>query len=86
MTTSLTPEQQLLAFVSLPHPNPHACALARIPHANPNSSLLERAVSIGFTEDDAWGIMAGWDGRDWVFPEGQRGYEIGKRMRNVVGR
>lgn len=94
MTTTLTPEQTLLAYVVMPEAT--GCALMRIPTDLPPGNynrLVRAAESIGFTRSEAYGIMAGWDNapnRAWNLEdlepsEWWRGFAIGERMRKSAG-
>lgn len=60
----------LLSFVALSAKiddwsDPTSCALGRIPRVgDAHGSLSSRAIALGFTEKEAWGIMSGWDSKE----------------------
>lgn len=73
-----------------------ACALHRQPSNGLNIAATDRAKLLGISEDEAWGIMSGWDfGADAIgyHPRAGRNEELfdrgilrGRRLAELVAR
>ena len=103
MSKELTKEQKLTALVmAAPSTSPATrakniyspwCALERamlVAGVDERTSLIVFAITLGFSADDARGIMTGWDeAAGEIAPFGQHemttsGYVLGSRLYNMV--